>query len=238
MDLSKYAVLVPFQDHIRHPTESCLDGVEKIGVPVVRQPGCSEISFCRSQMASDALEQGKEAILFVDSDIEFDPYDALYVLRRPEPIIGGLYTQKYWGADGRIKLNATFTRDVTEIDAGKWGHDYPATEVAAGFLRIRADVLRAMIDRLEMPCCTRQGGKVWPFFLPMVAQEDNGEWGYVGEDYAFCRRARSCGFSIVVDTRIRLSHRGTYPFDWEDATRPIPTKGAGITMRHGTAGAQ
>jgi hypothetical protein len=40
---------------------------------------------------------------------------------------------------------------------------------------------------------------------------------YLAEDFAFCHRARSCGFKIMADTRIRLWHVGRYRFGWEDA---------------------
>ena len=55
-----------------------------------------------------------------------------------------------------------------------------------------------------------------PFFLPMLRAIDNGHW-YLGEDYAFCERARQCGFKIMADTSIRLWHIGEYAYGWEDA---------------------
>ena len=39
----------------------------------------------------------------------------------------------------------------------------------------------------------------------------------MGEDYAFCERARHCGFKIMADTSIRLWHIGEYAYGWEDA---------------------
>jgi hypothetical protein len=40
---------------------------------------------------------------------------------------------------------------------------------------------------------------------------------YLPEDYAFCERARQCGFKIMADTTIRLWHHGSYGYSWEDA---------------------
>ncbi len=39
----------------------------------------------------------------------------------------------------------------------------------------------------------------------------------MAEDYAFCHRARQCGYRIYADTSIRLWHIGTYRYGWEDA---------------------
>ena len=65
-------------------------------------------------------------------------------------------------------------------------------------------------------CNERFGEPMIPFFHPMPHQCEDGHW-YLAEDYAFCQRARECGFAIVADTTIRLWHVGTYPFGWEDA---------------------
>ena len=55
-----------------------------------------------------------------------------------------------------------------------------------------------------------------PFFLPLCTPDGDGHW-YLAEDYAFCKRARDCGFRIFADTTIRLWHVGTYRYGWEDA---------------------
>jgi hypothetical protein len=52
---------------------------------------------------------------------------------------------------------------------------------------------------------------VVPYFLPMVIPEGD-EFLYLGEDYAFCERARRCGYRIFADTTIRLQHIGPYGY--------------------------
>ncbi len=60
-----------------------------------------------------------------------------------------------------------------------------------------------------------------PFFQPMVLMAERGPW-YLAEDYAFCERARQCGFKIMADTSIRLWHIGEYAYGWEDAGQERP----------------
>jgi hypothetical protein len=57
---------------------------------------------------------------------------------------------------------------------------------------------------------------MFPFFLPMIRRIEEGHW-YLAEDYAFCQRARDCGYRIFADASIRLWHIGTYRYGWEDA---------------------
>jgi GT2 family glycosyltransferase len=45
----------------------------------------------------------------------------------------------------------------------------------------------------------------------MVHMSETGPW-YLAEDYAFCERARQCGFKIMADTTIRLWHIGEYAY--------------------------
>ena len=55
-----------------------------------------------------------------------------------------------------------------------------------------------------------------PYFQPLVRPDGENHW-YLPEDYAFCHRARDCGYSIMADPTIRLWPMGSYAFGWEDA---------------------
>src|SRR5262249_27563552 len=82
-------------------------------------------------------------------------------------------------------------------------------------LHTRREVYEAM--RTELPLCnTRFGRPIVPYFLPMCVPDGDGHW-YLGEDFAFCERARRRGFAVMADTRIRLRHIGRYGYSWEDA---------------------
>jgi predicted O-methyltransferase YrrM len=61
-----------------------------------------------------------------------------------------------------------------------------------------------------------------PYFAPLVAADGRGDPWYLGEDFAFCERARQAGFPVQADTSIRLWHVGSYRYGWEDAGRDVP----------------
>jgi len=230
-DLDCFVVLVPFQDTIRHETEARLRDIERLGVRVYRSPGCSAIDFARSLMLTDAHEAGFESMLFIDSDMEFDPVDAIYFLRRPEPVVAGLYTQKSWPKEGGgIKLNADLPTDRDRLHCGRWGGDYRVRQAGTGFFRIRRDACDVLIAKLDMPACTAHGGRVYPFFLPMVEQEEDGQWAYRTEDYAFCRRCAWAGIPVILDTRVRLVHIGAYGYSWEHSIQAKPILSPGLTL--------
>jgi hypothetical protein len=207
-------VLVPHLNGIEWECDQALQRLEQAGVRVVRRGGCSAIDVARNELLSAALHGEAEAILFIDSDIGFEPADALRLLARPEPVVCGIYPKK-----GVRELASEFADGVKEV---LFGPDavgpYPLRYAAAGFLRLRADVLRRMVAELRLPLCnTHWGQGVWPFFMPMIVPHGPGKSHYLGEDWAFSYRLAQMGVVPLADTSIRLWHWGRYSFGWEDA---------------------
>jgi hypothetical protein len=214
----KSVVLVPHLRGIEPECERALSELELAGVRVVRKPGSSAIDLARSELASEALHDGAEAMLFVDADIGFDPADALRILARPEPVVCGVYAKK-----NRRDVACAFAEEITDVIFGAAApFPYPLKYAAAGFLRVRADVLRRMIPELKLPLCnTKWGRGVWPFFYPLIIADD-GDLHYLAEDWAFSHRLRQIGITPLGDTSIRLWHLGVYGFGWEDAGSDAP----------------
>jgi hypothetical protein len=208
-------VLVPFRDRIEPECDRALGQLEVAGVRVVRKAGCSAIDLARSELASDALHDAAESILFVDADIGFDPADALRLLARPEPVVAGVYAKK-----NVRDVSSSFAEGVADVVFGVAAPGpYPLKYAAAGFLRVRADVLRRMVVELALPLCNRRWGRgVWPFFLPAIVEADDPEGPhYLAEDWAFSHRLRQIRITPLADTSLRLWHLGGYAFGWEDA---------------------
>ena len=94
MDPRKCAILVPFGGFIYQECEDALKELERRGYHVRRVSGYAAIDQGRNQMATDALLDGFEETLWIDSDIVFHP-DAVDQLRsHPYPIVCGIYPQK------------------------------------------------------------------------------------------------------------------------------------------------
>jgi hypothetical protein len=198
--------------------EQGLRQLEDAGLTVRRRAGCSAIDVARNDLLSTALHDGFEAMLFIDSDIGFDPQDVFRLLARPEPVVCGVYAKK-----GQRSLASHFAAGVTEVLFGPDAPGlYPVEFAATGFLRIKAPVSRRMIAELELPLCnTKWGRGVWPFFMPVIVPHDGDKLHYLGEDWAFSHRLRQIGVTPLADTSIRLWHYGRYGYGWEDAGRDV-----------------
>jgi hypothetical protein len=207
-------VLVHYHHYVTPQCEDSLRGLERAGVEVRRAAGVS-IDYGRSLMASEVVHAGIDALLFIDADIAFQPEDAIRLLDDPEPVLAGVYCRRGGG-----NIAAAFPDERVSVGAG--GGRYRAVGVGAGFLRIRTEVLRRMIDELKLPLCFGEGAPrgLWPFFLPLIAHDPTSGPQYLQEDYAFCHRCHRIGVNVVADTTIRLWHVGTYAYHLEDIGGP------------------
>jgi hypothetical protein len=74
-----------------------------------------------------------------------------------------------------------------------------------------------MQTQLQLPLCHESAQRPQvPFFQPLVSAE-GGTSRYLPDDYAFCERARRCGYRIHADTTLRLSRLASYAYSWEEA---------------------
>ncbi len=214
----KAIALVPYLSTIEDACEAGLRALEFEGVRVARRGGQSAIDIARNDMCSEALHDGFESILFIDSDIGFNVRDALRLFARPEPVVSGVYAKK-----GCRSLASVFDDRVEEVSFGpESGGLYPLRHAATGFLRLRSEILRRMITELDLPICnTRWNRGFWPFFMPLIVS-DGDHLHYLGEDWAFSHRLRQIGVCPLADTTIRLWHVGKHQFGWEEAGQDRP----------------
>ncbi|MFT3924399.1 MAG: hypothetical protein QM778_17815 [Myxococcales bacterium] len=210
---SRLVVLVPTTHGKPEPAcEEGLRALERSGIEVRRVSGYAAIDFARCIMATRALDDGFDELLWIDDDIAFDPTDVERLRTSDQVLVAGAYAKK-----GRRQLAVRELPGTASFTFGPRGGLQEVLYAGTGFMYTR----RALYDAMstELPVCNTQfGQRVVPYFLPFVVQTEAGPW-YLGEDYAFCERARRAGFKVFIDTRIRLHHIGPYHYGWEDAGR-------------------
>ena len=212
MDPRRCVILCPFATSIMPACERALVELERRGYQVRRVGGYAAIDQGRNQMATDALLDGFEETLWIDSDVEFHPNAVDRLRSHRLPIVAGIYPQK-----GKRALASHIAPGTPKIVFGKDGGLVEILYAGAGFLLIRREVYLTVQDRLELPMCNERFHiPLIPFFYPMLRPCEDGYW-YLAEDYAFCERARQAGFKIMADTTIRLWHIGYHAYGWEDA---------------------
>ena len=209
---ARCVVLVPFQGRIFSRCQAGLVELEKRGYVVRRVEGYSAIDQARNQLASDALRDGFDETLWIDSDVGFDPDDVEKLRRHGLPITCGIYPKK-----GQRELAMHVLPGTERFQFGVQGGLNEILYAGAGFLHIRREAYDTITRSLELPVCNQHTPRpLWPLFQPLVRPWKGGSW-YLAEDYAFCHRARQSGLPIVADTTIRLWHIGDYAYSWEDA---------------------
>jgi len=162
----------------------------------------ANISAARNTLVQRFLKHSSDAewLLFIDSDMQWDhdTVDRMLAVADPEsvPILGGLC---FGAAHGRLFPTLyTLTRRDEKLTCVR-AVDYPRDQLVscdatgAAFLLIHRSVLVAMHER--------QFNKTFPWFME---QELDGD--PVGEDIAFCLRARQMGYPIHVHTGIKVGH--------------------------------
>jgi hypothetical protein len=209
-------ILVPVGNSIDPGTEEALRELESRGYLVRRVYGYSAIDTARNQMASDALKEGFDELIWIDSDVVFRPEDVEKLRSHPLPFVCGLYPKK-----NRKEFACRFLPGVGQVTFGADGGLVEVLYCGFGFVLTRRTLFEKIQDQLQLPVCNEKFGKpLFPYFLPMIVEDSPGKW-YLAEDYAFCERARRCGFRILADTTIRLWHVGRQAMTWEDVSPTV-----------------
>lgn len=198
--MRKILVAVPCMDMISARFAQCLTTLKKEGEVSVMFHIGSLIYDARNNICRKALEMGVDFIMWFDSDMVF-PDDTMVRMvktldEHPEiEVLTGLYFRR-----GQPFSPVLFSRlEINEFNQCEHEdvYDYPAElfEVAGcgfGCVLMRTDCLKDILLDEE--------GALW--FSPM---------GNVGEDCAFCIRARNSGYKIFCDPSIKLGHLAYTP---------------------------
>ncbi len=211
----KSVILVPYSSFIEPACEEGLRQLENAGHAVWRISGFTDISRGRSQLATDALAAGFDELIWIDSDVVFDPKDVARLRGHGKSIVGGIYPIK-----GQRRIACTLLEGEAQVRFGEGGGLIPVRHIAAGFLYTRREVYATIQKVHALPRCVSQtpNGLI-PFFAPhwVPVAPESDQFIYLSEDFAFCERCQQCKIEVFADTSIRLYHVGKYGYSWEDA---------------------
>jgi hypothetical protein len=180
----------------------------------------------RNVLTHQFLESQATHLMWIDADIGFYPIDIISMLIADEDIVCGIYPKKeidwtrvaravkagvppeelhnHAGAfairplEGSADSSDTEIDELFEIEAG-----------GTGFMLVKRGVFEALSD--DVADYTPAGVQMIKEFYATDIEPATGH--LVGEDYRFCRLARSRGFKIYAAPWVRLGHAGTYVFD-------------------------
>lgn len=167
-------------------------------------------------------------ILFIDSDIEFQPADVLKLINEDKEVIGGSYGQK-WIDDILLKKGYQNNIDnVLEISTRSSIHlENPIEKIdelmkcdyiTTGFLLIKRSAFEKIIEKYpdnyyinDVDGYKINNNKFYDFF-PTGINKDTRR--YESEDYGFSRLYKSVSKDNIIwcNTKIVLKHHGLYGY--------------------------
>lgn len=180
-------------------------------------------------------------LLFIDSDISFNPQDVIAMLALDKDVIGGPYPKKAikWSS---IKKAALMHPDMKPHDLEKVAGDFvfnpvkgtaqfhvseplEVMEIGTGFMLIKREVFPIMEKaypqlRYKPDHVGQQhfdGSRyIHAFFDTIIDTKDSATGGgsdrYLSEDYMFCQLWRKAGGQIWLCPWVKTQHIGTYHF--------------------------
>lgn len=152
-------------------------------------------------------------LLFVDSDMGFDPNLVLDLLMFNEPMVGALYTRKaipiQWAASG-------LGDEITE----RRGNFMKVAGLGMGCFLIRRDAIDIMLQKMPELSDTRMEFHAAKDMLPNriirafdgFDNPDDKSAGRLSEDLAFCCRWRQCGGDVWGAMHHTIDHVGLYTY--------------------------
>lgn len=165
--------------------------------------GDSLVTRARNKVVHKFLHNTKfEYLLFIDSDIIYQPSDIVKLRANNKPICGGIYFKK------KLPYSPVCNRSIEQD-----GKLHKMMETGTGFLMIHREVFETIAKAEPEHHYKNEGdeeaGTYYDYFRVGVVEER-----YLSEDYYFCHLARKYGYDIWLDTSIYVKHMGraTYPF--------------------------
>lgn len=172
--------------------------------------GCSVVSRARNLLAQDMLDSECTDLMFIDSDINFEPQDILRLLAwTSDPkkgIVAGVPRTRSVAKTYIATLDYDENEELTMNGMGL----VRAQRVATAFMMVRRDVFETLdAAHPEWRYYDERTQRSIPCMFDFVKTDE----GYIGEDYLFCDRAREHGFEVWIDPSIKLGHMGVQEYE-------------------------
>ena len=181
----------------------------------------SLVYTARDELCFLAVQDNYSHLLFIDSDMYFEPDALIKALDRNVDVLTGLYFKRRDNHEPVLysKIGRRIYDDkgnITQHGFSKVQEDltedfFRVEGCGCGFMLINVDVLRK-IHKKDIS-----------WFEPLLG---------LGEDLSFCQRLKENDIELWCDTTIKLGHYGQYCYTWKDWT---PEENDGIQIEWNTS---
>ena len=191
----KTLIAMPCMDVIQTETVDSLLRMRPVGQICHSLMSCSLIYKSRNDLASIAVGEKADYVLWLDSDMVFAPdlmVDLMADMEGRDMVAGVCHMRR---PPFRPVIYKTLRQGLTpDENTHEYFDDYPKDGIfkvegcGFGCVMMRTSVIQTILDRYH------------ELFAPLP--------GY-GEDLSFCIRARACGFDIHCDPKIQVGHKAS-----------------------------
>jgi len=199
---------------------------EGVEVDIITPSHESLITRGRNYIANEFLRQEQYThLLFIDSDIGFEPETGLRYLRADKDIVCGIYPTKHLDLDKIRTISpnlAPYEAEAASLSyTVKFKHESALDEQgfrsvqygSTGFMLIKRHVLQRLAEaypellyKYSFTSTYDHMYDNYAFFETMIDPETRD---YLPEDYAFCKRWTSLGGEVHADILSRFTHVGS-----------------------------
>jgi len=201
----------------------------------------SLITRARNYLVDEFLRSGFTHLLFIDSDIHYNPQDVLALMALDKDVIGGPYPKKSinWG---NIALAARNHPDLEAKELENLVGEYvfnvvkgtsqfqvtdplEVLEIGTGFMMVKREVFERMEKAYpnirykpdHVGQANFDGSRyIHAYFDTVIDSEGSitggGSERYLSEDYMFCQMWRKIGGQVFLCPWMKTQHIGTYAF--------------------------
>ena len=201
----------------------------------------SLITRARNYLVDEFLRSDYTHLLFIDSDIHYNPQDVIALLALDKDVIGGPYPKKSinWGNVAQAARNhpEMEAKELEQLvgeyvfNVVKGTKQFTVTdplevmEIGTGFMLVKREVFEKMEKEYPMirykPDHVGQANfdgsrYIHAYFDTVIDSKgsitDGGSERYLSEDYMFCQMWRKMNGKIYLCPWMKTQHIGTYAF--------------------------
>lgn len=200
----------------------------KIGYSIDFKGNESLIPRARNDFLGDFIESDCSHLLFIDSDIEFEPQAVLDLLSFNKDVTCCVYPKKgyNWNKFMYSMQNEKQSKESLEsrgldfsynlcsnIDSKTKKQEFIKVKHAAtGFMMISRDIVEKLYKKhtelmIVTDTLSKRNKTICGLFCCMIKNKT-----YLSEDYSFCERVNDIGGEVWIHTNHNLNHIGKYAF--------------------------
>lgn len=175
-----------------------------IGFDFLIWPGLCYLDQARDLIAQKFLESDSTDLLFIDSDMGWDPKAVKRILEAEGDIVAGLYPFKLDEESYPVRVPVDASGMAT-----RRGELVVLDGAPTGFLRIRREALEKMIENhpeWKVESHNPKTNKTQTYYHLFRCEQEGTRWW--GEDYNFCRKWIAMGGEVLGLPDIDFVHVG------------------------------